>query len=594
MITTTHLRRLVTTLAVCATTLGMAAAPASSSDLPRNYIVVNVSTIDVNGVIDSDPANATGTAVNVSTGQTFSPATVAGTLIWQNLPDGDYRLQLGAGSGWAPVWWPGVYSQGASGIFRLDRNAVDCSPATIGPNGCYGLKYSTQVPQLRSLTGVVSNRSGQRVPAVPVTAVMLQQPATRFSTTTDSNGQFFLSVPPGTYELSAPNGNRRAAETVDVNAALVTRSLVLLDPPSSPTNVSVTPGGRSATVTWTAPADNGGSALTGYTATAMPGGATCSSTGTTSCTVTGLSNASVYTITVTASNEVGSSAASSPSAAFEPREPVPGLPTVPGSVRARAGSGQATVSWNPSETVLVTGYRVTSEPGGLTCTSTNLTCDVSGLTNGTRYTFTVVASSTAGDGPRSAASNAVTPADVPSAPRNVRMRPGDASGLVRWARPADNGGARVSGYTVTTFPSGRSCTTDGSVRGCAIGGLTNGESYSVIVTASNRRGTSERSPGSASSVPSSGLPSLAAPLTVKPKSGARKGPVRVKWSTSSPAERVSVRWQVSGSGSMVTRAVGLSGSLRIPVSAEGPTRVWVDAVNRKGFPVAQKARTYRR
>ena len=71
-------------------------------------------------------------------------------------------------------------------------------------------------------------------------------------------------------------------------------------------------------MTWLAPAANGGSAVTGYTVTASPGGASCSTSGTLTCAVTGLSNGTAYTFTVKASNVAGSGPASTASAAVTP------------------------------------------------------------------------------------------------------------------------------------------------------------------------------------------------------------------------------------------------------------------------------------
>ena len=62
-------------------------------------------------------------------------------------------------------------------------------------------------------------------------------------------------------------------------------------------------------VSWTAPSFDGGAPITSYTATSSPSGRTCT-TGdgdTTACTVTGLTNGTAYTFTVTADNEAGTS-----------------------------------------------------------------------------------------------------------------------------------------------------------------------------------------------------------------------------------------------------------------------------------------------
>jgi len=87
----------------------------------------------------------------------------------------------------------------------------------------------------------------------------------------------------------------------------------------------------SATITFTAPVNNGGAAIIDYTATSTPGGFTV--TGAASpLTVTGLAPETEYTFVVTARNSVGSSVASAPSpaittAALPPAATVPDAPT---------------------------------------------------------------------------------------------------------------------------------------------------------------------------------------------------------------------------------------------------------------------------
>jgi hypothetical protein len=80
--------------------------------------------------------------------------------------------------------------------------------------------------------------------------------------------------------------------------------------PGAPTGVSATPGEEQVALTWSAPTSTGNSAITGYTATASPSGKTCTTTGATSCTITGLADGEGQSITVTAANALGTGAPS--------------------------------------------------------------------------------------------------------------------------------------------------------------------------------------------------------------------------------------------------------------------------------------------
>ncbi len=264
--------------------------------------------------------------------------------------------------------------------------------------------------------------------------------------------------------------------------------------PQAPTGVAASAGASSVGVTWTAPADNGGTAVTGYAATANPGGAHCTTTGALSCVVLGLTNGAAYTFTVTATNAVGTGPSS---AASDPATPLdrPGRPT---NVVAVRGKARATVTWHaPSANGRpITSYRVTSSPGGRSCTLLTPavpTCVVLGLTNGTAYRFVVVATNAIGTSLPSLASAAVVPAAVPSAPRSVRASfPRARVSVLIWAAPVDRGGLAITRYEYrVSATAGR--TWGRWVRGTsrptvAVAGLVKSRLYRVQVRAVNAVG----------------------------------------------------------------------------------------------------------
>jgi len=276
--------------------------------------------------------------------------------------------------------------------------------------------------------------------------------------------------------------------------------------PGAPTIGTTIAGDGQASIPFTAPANNGGATIIIYTATSSPGGinGTLSQAGSGTIIVTGLTNGTAYTFTVTATNSVGTSAASAASNSVTPAT-VPGSPTVG---TATAGNAQASIPFtapaaNGGSPIIK--YTATSSPGGITGTLSQAgsgSIIVTGLTNGTAYTFTVTATNNAGTSLASAASNSVTPVTVPGSPTVGTATAGNAQASVPFTAPANNGGATIILYTATSSPGGITGTLSQAGSGTIIvTGLTNGTAYTFTVTATNSVGTSAASAASNSVTP---------------------------------------------------------------------------------------------
>jgi Fibronectin type III domain len=335
--------------------------------------------------------------------------------------------------------------------------------------------------------------------------------------------------------------------------------------PGQPTSVTAVPSNGSATVSWVAPTSDGGAPITKYTVTASPGGGTCTWTsGPYTCTVAGLANGVGYTFTVTATNASGTSAPSSPS----PTVTVRGVPGQPQNVAGLPGDSSVTVSWSAPVSdggSSLTGYTVNATPGGGTCAAppTMTSCTVIGLVNGQGYTFAVTAANAVGTGHPSAPSAAVTPRTVPGAPTNVQAQPGNASAQVAWSPPSFDGGAAITGYTVTAWPSGSTCAWSSGALACTVTGLTNGQTYMFTVVATNAAGDGYVS-GSSAFVT---LPTLPAPpvgVTATLPATPAAGSLDVTWtatrSASSPVTGYTATAYLAGTSTSTGRSCTVTGT----------------------------------
>jgi uncharacterized repeat protein (TIGR02543 family) len=222
-----------------------------------------------------------------------------------------------------------------------------------------------------------------------------------------------------TFTVRANNG----AYTSDTSTATIAVTPATV--PGAPTGLTATssePG--KATITFTAPTDNGGSAVTDYVVTSSPGGFTCvTANPSTGCEITGLTNGTAHTFTAVARNSMGNSVNSGPSAAVTPV----GKPSTPTNVVASAGNASATVSFTAPNNggSAITRYDVEAyDQNGvpitpaLTCTlnvpfPTPLACTfANSLANGFSYTFKVSATNTIGASDSSTATSVITPANL--------------------------------------------------------------------------------------------------------------------------------------------------------------------------------------
>ena len=194
----------------------------------------------------------------------------------------------------------------------------------------------------------------------------------------------------------------------------------------------------------------------------------------------------------------------------------PCTPSAPVIGTAAGGNAQASVTFSPPASAggfPVTSYTVTAADstnpahGRETASGASSPITVTGLTNGDSYTLTVTATNAGGTGPPSSPSNAVVPVTVPGPPviGTATASFEGASASVTFSPPASNGGSPVTSYTVTaadsTNPAHGRETVSGASGPITVSGLTNGDSYTFTVTATNAVGTGPASPPSNAVVP---------------------------------------------------------------------------------------------
>jgi len=290
-------------------------------------------------------------------------------------------------------------------------------------------------------------------------------------------------------------------------------------PPGPPLGVSASPSIKTAEVFWSPPANDGGSAIAQYVVVASPGGQSCAALAQArSCVVTNLLDNTDYTFVVHADNSEGRGASSAPSAPVRTAT-IPGPPL---NVQAEVARGRGIVEWIPPSDIggaEVQQYVVVAQPGNAVCTTEKLTCTVTGLSNGTTYSFEVTAINGVGPGQVSAPSTPVELLAVPTAPRKARAVMRGDKVRISWKKPKSTGGKPIRRYTVSSSIGDRSCKTSAKRTRCVITGLPMARTVNFVITAHTAKGKGASS--TTNSVRTPNPPVVTQPKPDKPEQAIR-------------------------------------------------------------------------
>ena len=289
-------------------------------------------------------------------------------------------------------------------------------------------------------------------------------------TESDDTDHIHTNLRPGTtryYRVSAINSAGTGRPSLVATATT-------LDVPGAPRGLSATPNGKTQIdLRWSAPSDDGGSPVEGYQVDASDnGGATWTvlvedSRGTaTTYSHTGLSAGETWHYRVRAINEWGKGAYTDPPASATTDASEPGPPQ--DLVAEANGQTQIALDWDPPDDdggSRVTGYRIEfSGNGGATWSTlesntrrtTTLYHDQN-LDPGTTRHYRVAAINSVGTGDYSNEDSATTAPAVPGPPTGLSaIANGTAQIDLAWSAPADDGGARVTGYRIEVSDNGTS------------------------------------------------------------------------------------------------------------------------------------------
>jgi titin len=215
-----------------------------------------------------------------------------------------------------------------------------------------------------------------------------------------------------------------------------------------------TAGNGSLTFAWTAPTDDGGESITGYTLYDSNNTQTTVDLDITDSpyTFSGLSNGTSYTFAIYAINSIGNGAI----ATYESKTPctVPGAPVI--TATPIPGNGTLKFAWTaPTDNggSAIISYSLYNPLGGTyTLQLSDSPYLVTGLTDGTPLIFEISANNVAGESSK-ATYNAASPTAIPPSAPNITADPtvGNKRLTFAWTAPSDNGGSNITGYKLRSL-----------------------------------------------------------------------------------------------------------------------------------------------
>ena len=299
--------------------VGLYAITQNSLTAGANY---NLTFVSNNFSITARPitvtANAGQTKVYGASDPTFTYTITTGSLVGSDAFSGSLSRTAGTGVGTYPI---------NQGTLALSANYT---LSFVGANFTITKATPTITFTSTAPSAVVGGPTYSVTVSSPSPATIVLSIDSSASTICSISGSTVSFLAVGTCKIDAnqvagPNWN--AAAQVQQSVAVGKGSV-----PGQPTAVTGIGLNAAAQVSWTAPTNNGGSVVTAYHVTSSPSGKTCNTAGALTCTVTGLTNYTPYTFTVTATNHAGTGNASSPSAKVVPRAGATFVPLTPSRV----------------------------------------------------------------------------------------------------------------------------------------------------------------------------------------------------------------------------------------------------------------------